>query len=168
LIDETFLSNLITCEKKAVRADRKRMTLVNRNYRNDISVISLDNKYQYKMFLRYSDEFNEDFSVGLIWMNSEKFTDVSKPVLLIRYQGPHDSGQAFGVDVHNDYHIHQITIMDINEGRFIKPSNIGITNKFSSFGEAVMSFSQDCGIIELENCIDISQFYNEIPGQLGM
>ena len=46
------------------------MTLVNRSYRNDISVISLDNNYQYKMFLRYSNEFNEDFSVGLIWTNS--------------------------------------------------------------------------------------------------
>ena len=168
MIDESFLHNLITCKKKAVRADRKRMTLVNRNYRNDISVISLDNKYQFKMFLRYSDVFSEDFSVGLIWTNSEKFSDVSKPILLIRYQGPHDSGQAFGVDIHNDYHIHEITVTDISEGRFIKPSNKEVTKKFSSFGEAVMSFSQDCDIHELENCIDTSQFYNEIPGQLGM
>ena len=168
LLSETIIQELISCKKRAVKADRKRMVLLNRSYRNDVSLISLDNKYTFKMFMRYSNDFNEDFSVGLIWTNSDKFFDVSKPIILIRYQGPHDSGQPLNGDIHNDYHIHEITSEDINEGRFLKPSSKETTNKYASFGEAVQSFEADCSVIGLRECIDISQIYKNIPGQVKL
>lgn len=112
IITQQFLHELITCPKRAIGADRRKMLLTNRSYRNNVSLISLDEKYSFKMFLRQSDEFQEDFSVGLIWTNTEAYITKGKDVILIRYQGPHDSGKPIGIDTHHDFHVHEITVAD--------------------------------------------------------
>ena len=168
MITEQLINELITCPKKAVQANRKRMIPVNRSLRNKIAIVSMDGSYTYDLFLRQSEEFMEDFSVGLIWTNAAKYIGISKEIILIRYQGPHDSGKPLGEDIHHDYHIHQISVDDVNERRYMRPRNKEISKDFSSFASALFSFVSYCGIIDLVKCIDYSQFNAPLPGQIDL
>lgn len=158
MLTDDFLQKLITCPKRAIKAERKQMLVINRSRRNNISLVSVDGRYTYTMFLRQSADFMEDFSVGLIWTNAAKYSSIGKDMILVRFQGPHDSGKPFGEDLHHDYHIHQLSAADISERRFSKPSNKGISREFSSFEGAVLAFIKYCGIVELEAYIDLSSF----------
>lgn len=168
MVTETLISNLIVCPKKALKADRKRMLSVNRSLRNKVTLISEDGEYTYALFLRQSEEFMEDFSVGLTWTNAEKHLNISKDIILIRFQGPHDSGKPLGEDLHHDYHVHQISVEDIKEHRYLRPSNKGVTNSFSSFAGALFEMISHCHISDLEQCIDLSQFHAPMIGQTSL
>ena len=168
MITETFLNELITCTKRAIKAERKRMVLINRSYRNKIDLISLDSNYTFELFLRQSDIFSEDFSVGIKWANASKYVGINKEIILIRYQGPHDSGKPLGEDLHHDYHIHQITVEDINERRYLCPSNKEISKEFSSFSDALFSIVSHCDIIDLDKYIDYPPFNAQLPGQTDL
>lgn len=168
MITEELINELITCPKNVVKADRKRMQLVNRSLRNKVSLISTDGNYTYDLFLRQSEEFVEDFSVGLIWTNAYKYIDVNKEIILIRFQGPHDSGQPLGEDLHHDYHIHRTTVTDINEHRYLRPGNKGPSKDFSSFASALFYITSYCSIIDLDKHIDFSQFKEPFLNQTSL
>lgn len=143
------------------------MISINRSLRNKVTLVSEDGKYTYGLFLRQSEEFWEDFSVGLIWTNAEKHINISRDIILIRFQGPHDSGKPMGEDVHHDYHIHQISVKDIEQRRYLRPGSKGITNSFSSFAGALFEMISYCHISQLEQCIDFSQF-RPASGQISI
>lgn len=109
------VDELIECPKKIIKSDRKNMIEKNRSYRNNIQLESEDGKYSFIMFMRQSAEFLEDFSVGLIWTNVNKYWDTKKQTILIRCQGPHDSKQEFESDPHHSYHIHKLSPTDIEQ-----------------------------------------------------
>ncbi len=168
MITEKLINELITCSKKAIKADRKRMVNINRSFRNKIALCSIEGEYTFDLFLRQSEAFIEDFSVGLIWTNAAQYSDIAKDIILIRFQGPHDSGKPFGEDLHHDYHIHQITVDDIAQKRYLRPSNKESSAKFSSFPGAVCEIMKHCNIIGLDDCIDCSPFISPSPDQLSL
>lgn len=154
-ITNEFIQELITCQKIIKKADRKKMISENRSLRNNVQLISEDGKYEYVLFLRQSCEFIEDFSVGLKWTNPSKYLNTNKSIILLRCQGPHDSKQPEGTDCHHDYHVHEITLKDINECRYDKPQHKEICKEFSSFESAIYYFCKKCGIHNLNDYIDI-------------
>lgn len=160
------VDELIECPKKIIKSDRKNMIEKNRSYRNNIQLESEDGKYSFIMFMRQSAEFLEDFSVGLIWTNVNKYWDTKKQTILIRCQGPHDSKQEFESDPHHSYHIHKLSPTDIEQKRFSKPSNCGVTNHFSSFDEAIIYFCNRCAIIGLSDYINLNN--NQVEGQCSL
>ena len=110
-INDTLLQEVLFCDKVAIRADRKKLSFANRHRRNNIYLVSENGKYEYKFYLRQSEDFLEDFSVGLIWTNPANYIEISKSsVILLRCQGPHDGKEPLGSDIHHDYHIHTITL----------------------------------------------------------
>ena len=168
MITEDFINELITCPKKALRADRRRMLAKNRSLRNNVSLASLDGIYTFDLFLRQSEEFAEDFSVGLKWTNAAGHIDVNQDIILIRFQGPHDSGKPFGEDLHHDYHIHRISVDDIANRRYLRPSRKEPAKNFHSFDTALFSLVSACGIIDLDKCMDFKPFQPELPDQLSL
>lgn len=165
MITDEFLKELITCEKIVIKAERKKMLSENRSSKNSALLSSVDNKYKFRMFLRKSDEFLEDFSVGLIWTNSNQFTDINKDIILLRCQGPHDGKMPENYDIHHSFHIHQITANDIRERRLKKPSNRFSVDKFSSFEEAARFFADYCHISNIEEHFDYPFNIIELAGQ---
>lgn len=155
MITNEWIQQLIRCPKQAIKADHRKMEPSNRSLRSNIRLVSLDGRFQYRMFLRQSTEFLEDFSVGLIWMNAAEHIGLQEKIILIRFQGPHDSGKPFGEDIHHDYHIHEITAEDILQCRWRKPSNKEVSKSFSSFPTAIFTFVEYCGIIGLEKAISL-------------
>lgn len=168
MVTEKLITNLIVCPKTALKAERRRMICVNRSFRNKVTLASEDGEYTYDLFLRQSEEFMEDFSVGLIWTNAEKHISISKDIILLRFQGPHDSGKPFGEDMHHDYHIHQITVEDIKARRYLRPGNKGVSKDFSSFAGALFAIISYCHISHLDQCIDLSQFHAPMLGQTSL
>ena len=60
-------------------------------------------------------------------------------------------------DTHHSYHTHTITIEDIANRRYQKPSNREITDKFHSYDQALLYFIKKCGIINLEKYIELPE-----------
>lgn len=157
-ISSTLLQDVLQCEKTAFRADRRRMVLSNRHRKNTIYLTSANSNYEYKLFLRQSEEFIEDFSVGLIWTNPSQFIDISKSsVILLRCQGPHDGKAPLGTDTHHDYHIHTITLEDFAQKRYQKPSGRVATSSFSSFEQAIFYFINVYNVRNIANIIELPE-----------
>lgn len=156
MLTDEYLQEIISCPKRVIKADRKKMVLDNRHYKNKLDLMSVDEKYTFKMFMRKSDEFIEDFSVGLIWTNPQEYIGINKSVIMLRCQGPHDGKEALGFDIHHDYHTHKITASDIQEKRFTKPSYRTSTDMFHSFDQAMVYFIEKCDIINIEDFIDFT------------
>ena len=167
MLDDRLVKELITCEKRVIKAQRKKMLLENRSNRNSFELESIDEKYQFRLFLRQSEEFVEDFSVGLIWTNSNRYTSIKKPIILTRYQGPHDSKAPFESDTHHSFHIHELTNEDIVCRRFQKPSYKCVTDEYVTFEEAVLLFCSNCNIKGLEGFIGLLNG-NQIEGQISL
>jgi len=153
IFSNELIQELISCPKRANKVDKKNMYSENRHSRKNIDITSLDGKYTFKMFLRKSEEFVEDFSVGLIWTNPNDYTDIKKNIILLRCQGPHDSKSTVGADIHHSYHIHEITMEDIENTRYSSPANKEVTKNFSSFSSAILHFIKICDIIEIDDYI---------------
>lgn len=153
-VTSNLISELISCSKHAIKAERKAMYQEHRHKRNVITLISDDQQYTFKMFMRISTEFIEDFSVGLIWTNPAQFIGTNKNIILLRCQGPHDSKMPLESDAHHSYHMHQMTEEDMKQKRYQKPSNSGITQDFGSFEQAILYFISKCAIIGMEEVID--------------
>lgn len=157
-ICNTLLHEVLHCEKTALRADRRKMAYSNRHKKNTVYLTSVDGSYEYKLFLRQSEEFIEDFSVGLIWTNPTRFIEISKSsVILTRCQGPHDGKAPFGTDIHHDYHIHTITLEDFAQKRYQKPSGRTTTSNFSSFEQAIFYFIDAYKVRNLADIIELPE-----------
>jgi len=146
ILDEIFLFELISCPKIIIRVDRKSMVSKNRSQRNNANLMSTCERFLFEMFLRRSDEFYEDFSIGLVWKNAMEYTGINKDITLLRVQGPHDSKVPEGKDLHHDFHIHQITPQDIQEKRYKKPAHKATCGSYKSFEQAAWHFTELCGI----------------------
>lgn len=156
-ISDTLLEDVILCNKVATRADRKRLVFSNRHRKNTVYLSSESGKYEYKLFLRQSELFIEDFSVGLIWTNPAHLTGIPKNIILLRCQGPHDGKAPQSTDIHHDYHIHKITLRDLEEKRYQKPSDRTVTTEFFSFEQAIFYLMNRCHIKDMDKVIELPE-----------
>lgn len=166
MLTQQFLDDLITCKKVVSKVERKKMVHENRHYKNTATLSSIDNKYTFSMFIRVSDEFKEDFSVGLIWTNPNEFIGISSNIILLRCQGPHDGKKPENFDIHHSFHIHKISVNDIEEKRYKKPSNRFSVEDFSSFEEAAWYFAEHCNIIDIEKHLGYPFNLTQLKGQM--
>lgn len=157
-ISNNLIQELLHCNKIALRSDRKKMVSSNRHRKNVVYLSSEDGRFEYKLFLRQSEEFIEDFSVGLIWTNPSRFINITKnSVILLRCQGPHDGKAPLGTDMHHDYHIHTITMDDFEYRRYQKPSGRVVTSEFSSFEQAIFYFINTYNVKNIKDIIELPE-----------
>lgn len=157
-VNDALLREVLFCDKVAVRADRKRLAFSNRHRRNNVYLVSKDRKFEYKLFMRQSEDFLEDFSVGLIWTNPANFLEITKSsIILLRCQGPHDGKEPLGFDIHHDYHIHTITAEDLKEKRYQKPSGRMSTSAFSSFEQAIFYLITKYKVDGIEKVVNLPE-----------
>ena len=156
MVTQDFLDGLICMDKKILKAEKKRMYREHRHYRNNFELRSCEGGHLFRAFLRYSVKDAEDFSIGLTWTKTIPFIHANKPVVLLRCQGPHDGADKFMADVHNSYHVHKSTAKDVNDCRYLKPSNRSPTSAFSSFQSALAYFAKKCSITNATEYIDFA------------
>jgi hypothetical protein len=134
------LASLIACSKKVVDPPRRDMRVDGKMKRNDMTLKSADGKNSFRVFIRQSDEFPENFSMGLMYSPGEEPGSFQ----LVRCNGQHGGERAH--PHHAVFHIHKCKADDINSG-ILEPRHIEETTVYASFREALAHF---CAIIQME------------------
>ena len=134
------LESLIRCPKQVAEPPRREMRLDGKMKRNDMTLKSTDGKHSFRAFLRQSEEFPENFSVGLVYQPGEDPGSFQ----LIRCNGQHGGERIH--PHHALFHSHRSKADDINAG-ILEPRQIEQANTFASFREALAYF---CRLINLE------------------
>lgn len=136
------VSALIKCAKVIIDPPLKQAREERGSRRNGMIIQSKDKQYRFRVYIRQSVEFEEDFSVGLEYLPK----DEAGSFTLLRCNGKHGGHEAF--PHHLNYHIHTVKAEDINAGikteRHIEP-----TLEYASFLEAISYF---LSFINLEGC----------------
>lgn len=135
------IDNIITCQKIIAKPPKRQMQESGYNLRNDFELTSADNKYHFNVFMRQNTELPDNFSIGLIWKN----TDIGKNIIMFRCNGPHGGNEK--IPEHFKHHTHTITTDDISN-EIYKPTMSGTkeTNEYHTFDEALAYFYLYCGI----------------------
>lgn len=147
---ETLSSNqidqLICCPKIITKHARREMITDYQSERNDLHLISTENtfdeKQKFSMFIRRSIPFQEDFSIGLIWLPPS-----CQKIILYRCNGCH--GKNRSIAHQRIPHIHKLSERDISMGNY-NPHTASITNKYNDFTGAILFFLHFCNIIDGE------------------
>lgn len=134
------LESLIACSKRVTDPPRREMRIDGKMKRNDMTLKSEDGKHTFRAFMRQSEEFQENFSIGLVYHPG----DEPGSFQLIRCNGRHGGERA---NPHHAYfHIHRSKADDINAGN-LEPRQIERTAAYGSFREALGYF---CDLIKLD------------------
>ncbi|MGC9260042.1 MAG: hypothetical protein ACP5I8_08210 [Phycisphaerae bacterium] len=137
------LDELVRCAKIVTQPPKREMSLDRGAMRNDMELTSANGEEVFEVFLRQSEAFPENFSIGLIWRPRED----PERVCLIRCNGPHGEflGQPSGLTPHYGHHIHLATEASIAAGE--KPEGTaGLTTEFASFEQAIAFFIVRCNL----------------------
>lgn len=102
-------------------------------------LMSKDKQFHFRVFMRQSLEFEEDFSVGLDYVPR----DEAGSFCLTRCNGRHGGHQAH--PHHLSYHIHTAKAEDVNVGISLE-RHIEITTEYASFYDAIGHFISLTGI----------------------
>jgi hypothetical protein len=131
---QEFLDELITCPKTIAEPPKKSMTSLHGSKRNDMIVESGPGK-RFRVFMRQSEAFEEDFSIGL------RFEPPGgEAIVLMRCNGIHGDVQSSqGATYHAVYHIHKARAENIEQG--LRPERGGEpTNEYATFDQALRYF----------------------------
>jgi len=143
LFSDQEIEKLIACAKRIVEPPKKEMQLVSGHWRNDMKLQSDDEEYDFSVFMRKNEDFEENFSIGLIY----KPRDIRGEIPLLRCNGPHGPHVMF--DHHDRFHIHKADQENLASG--IRAERTAyITKKYASFQDALGYFIKKCNIIDAE------------------
>lgn len=120
--------------------------------RNDMTLKSTNGEHLFKAFVRQSDVFQENFSIGLMYIPNEEPGSFQ----LIRCNGQHGGERVH--PHHAVFHIHRCVADDLNQGT-LEPRRIEQTVDYASFREALAHF---CRIVGIENSDDYFPGLNQI------
>lgn len=137
------LDEMVGCEKVIVDPPRKDMQSDRGCLRNDFTVESVDGRYKFKVFIRISKDFAENFSVGLDLLA----IDGSRlPVL--RCNGAHEGMSDISthpVGNHSGCHIHRMSAEDLFAG-VMACRTVEKTREYATLDEALRYFVKLCNI----------------------
>jgi hypothetical protein len=134
---------LIQCPKKTIDPPRRDMTLSSGHWRNGMTLQSADGEHDFSVFIRKNEDFEENFSIGLMYSPRETRGDIC----LFRCNGPHGPHVSF--DHHDRYHVHIAEEEIINAG--LKAERAAFTTEeYASFDDALGYFLRKCNITDAE------------------
>lgn len=145
--DDEF-TRLIDCAKRIAQAPRKDMRTEGQMQRNEMELESLDGTYLFRVFMRQSLQFSENFSIGLNY--SPK--DEPGSFCLLRCNGMHGGHKAHPHHLH--CHIHRSKAEDINAGLRIE-RHIEATTEYAAFRDALRYFLLRVNV----QSADLSQYF---------
>lgn len=135
------IQRLISCPKKMQEPPRKNMRDDHGHQRNDMDLISTDDKHGFRVFMRINLEFPENFSIGLDYFPA----DEPGSITLVRYNGPH--GEHESNPHHVTHHIHRANAENINAG--LKAERSIVSANYAAFDEALLQFLETIGLTDV-------------------
>ena len=143
LLSDHEIEKLIVCPKRIIEPPKKEMQLGNGHWRNDMKLQSDDGEYDFSVFMRKNEDFEENFSVGLTY----KPRDIRGEIALLRCNGPHGPHVLF--DHHDRFHIHKADQENLASGIRAEKTAY-ITKEYASFQDALGYFIKKCNILDSE------------------
>ena len=141
---QSELDDLITCPKEIIEPPRRELRLEGNQRRNDMRLRAQDGDREFRVFMRMHNEFNENFSIGLVHAPR----DGSGEVVLLCCNGPHGEYNA-NFDPqhpHAEFHVHRASEEAIRAG-FRPEKRADRTEHFASFREALSYFLREVNIV---------------------
>jgi len=156
------IENLIICPKKIIDSLPKKGMVADIKspiiQRKNLDLISLEGKYQFKIFIRQNTLLIEQFSLGLQYKTDDKtFGDIT----LIRFNGNHGMRDWSKDGHYNAFHIHKITEKLLKKG-ILEPKSIKITDLYNTFESAIYMFLKHI------NIVNSSQYFPTIDAQMSI
>ncbi len=142
-LSDQEIEKLIDCPKRIIESPKKELQLVNGHWRNDMKLQSDDGEYDFSVFMRKNEDFEENFSIGLIYNPR----DVRGDIPLLRCNGPHGPHVLF--DRHDRFHIHKAEQENLASGMRAERTAY-ITKEYASYQDALGFFLKKCNIINAE------------------
>ena len=137
------LQVLLVVPKLISEPPRREMKLERGSWRNDMRLKSVEGGHDFRVFMRKSEDFPENFSIGLI----HRPTDGSEEIPLLRCNGPHgEFNREFdAAHPHYSFHVHRATEEMIASGA--RPESYAETcAEFASYEEALQYFIRTVNI----------------------
>jgi len=136
---------LISCEKEIISLERKEFKIEHGHKKNGFKLLSTDKKHNFSVFMRINEEFQENFSIGLMYNPI-----IEKSIMLFRCNGPHNHKERPNSEYHQSFHYHFEVEENITYG--LNPMDHSkIVKEYSTFREAFQYFIKHCDIINAED-----------------
>lgn len=133
---QAALDELVSCEKTIVDGPKKNYGSMLGSRRNGM-IVEAGNGRQFSVFMRQSEAFAENFSIGLQYLPKD-----DEPLILLRCNGPHGmvaQSLPSPLSHHVGFHIHRATQENIEQG--LRPEKgAEITTEFASYKDALKFF----------------------------
>jgi hypothetical protein len=138
------LENIINEEKIISVPPKKDFKEENQHLRQDFEITSLNGEKRFSVFIRKNKNFQENFSIGLVYYLPE-----GGNVQLIRLNGNHGEvvEDILRPSPHFGYHIHKISPEELDRG-LSEPKFSNETKEYASFEQALAYF---CRIVNIKN-----------------
>jgi len=153
------LNSLISCPKIIIEPPKKEMKLERGHLRNQIKLRSKEGEYDFDVFMRILEAFQENFSVGLVY----KPKDEPGSFVLFRCNGPHGPFTEISGELtsHFKFHIHRAKKENIEQG--LLPEKGGDhTETYASYLQALSYF------LKAVNVINADEYFPDIQLPLGL
>jgi hypothetical protein len=136
------IERLLGSGKVITEGSKKGMTLRSGSLRNDLKLETTDGKDRFSAFIRVSESFVEDFSIGIDYI-----TDEGKHICLMRCNGKHGEHRNHrpGSQPFYDFHIHLATEEAIDQGE--SPEQFAEqTNEYATWQDALRYFFERANV----------------------
>lgn len=151
MLTDEQIQNLVNCSKTIARKEPARgYREESRHLRCDLELVSIeDSSVVFKVFIRQSREFIENFSIGLLYSSNDP---TLRTVTLVRYNGPHGEASRDPDGHYSKPHIHRITASELESGS-AQPQERDreVTDRYSTFEQGLAVFFQDTRIVNFED-----------------
>lgn len=135
------LDELIACPKRTFEPPKRSMRTEMGSHRNEAVLESEDGRHRFRVFIRQSADFAENFSIGLEYQPRED----SGAIILLRCNGPHGPHKLW--QHHAQYHVHKAKAENLLEGARAE-AFAEVTPAYASFEEALRYFGEICHIAD--------------------
>lgn len=142
-ITDEEIAGLIACPKRIVSVDKK-MWVDGKFTRQNMVLESVAGQLSFRVFVRCSTEFTENFSIGLVYHPKTE----ARSATLLRCNGKHGSTKTY--PHHAEYHVHIACAEDLNRG-ILEPRLIETDVNYASFIDARAYFFRRVGIENAED-----------------
>ncbi len=139
---DQFIQELITCPKTIIEAP-KDSGISRGSSKTVLGMQSVDGQYSFSGFISVNINFQENFSIGLVFIPREE----KGRICLLRCNGFH--GEVMGIPHHSFCHIHTVKADDLNNGVKVE-KQIHQTTAYSTIADAIQFYVKHINIIPLD------------------
>lgn len=140
IYSQSEIDALISCDKSVVEPPKRQAKLIGADYRNDMKLAASNGQQgEFDVFMRQSEDFPENFSIGLVFRPKDGRPDIT----LLRCNGQHGvyNGSSYSDPAHPHwgYHIHKASEKALEDGLRAEKFATATTD-FASYNEALQYF----------------------------